>query len=137
MERNGAGARQDEGTSQQETPGDREGTTRRTPATAAGQSSAQGAATMTGSAPSAQPSQEVSATGRNTSGETREGGNQGEDAHARQRSSLSTLTSDAPVGSTRTVPTDPGGRRQGYRLSTEKHPDNPHLFYADGRGRKK
>lgn len=131
MERNGAGARQDEGTSQQETPGDREGTTRRTPATAAGQSSAQGAATMTGSAPSAQP------TGRHIGGETWEGGNQGEDAQARQRSSLSTLTSDAPVGSTRTVPTDPGGRRQGYRLSTEKHPDNPHLFYADGRGRKK
>ncbi|EJK59826.1 hypothetical protein THAOC_19905 [Thalassiosira oceanica] len=134
MKRNGAGAQQgntDEGTqsqrqTRQETPREE---TRPTPTTPAGQSSARGTAIMTEIAP---PPQGVLATGRNTAEETKEEGNQDEDAQAQQRSSLSRLSSDVPVGTTCTIPTD--RRRQGYRLSTEKHPDNPNLFYTDGRG---
>ncbi|EJK60260.1 hypothetical protein THAOC_19418 [Thalassiosira oceanica] len=129
---------------QQENPG--EATTRPTgpaPATPAGQSSARGGtATMTGIVPSPQ---EVLATERTTNDdEASEGGEtkiDDEETQAQQRSSLSRLSSDAPVdvlapvGTSCTIPTF--RRRQGYRLSTEKHPDNPHLFYPDGRGRQK
>ncbi|EJK69846.1 hypothetical protein THAOC_08859 [Thalassiosira oceanica] len=107
MKRNGAGAQQgntDEGTqsqqrqTQQETPRDE---TRPTPATPAGQSSARGTATMTEMAPPPQ----VLATGRNTAEETKvEEGNQDEETQAgpqaRQRSSLSRLSSEVPVGTT-------------------------------------
>ncbi|EJK58912.1 hypothetical protein THAOC_20927, partial [Thalassiosira oceanica] len=136
MTRNGAGAQQgntDEGTqsqqrqTQQESPRDE---TRPTPATPAGQSSARGTATMTEMAPPPQ----VLATGRNTAEETKEEGNQDEETQAgpqaQQRSSLSRLSSEFPVGTTCTIPTV--RRRRGYRLSTEKHPDNPHLFHTDG-----
>lgn len=85
---------------------------------------------MTGSARTPPP-QEVSAAGSNTD-ETSAGGNQGEDTQARE-GSVSRLSSDAPVGATLTIPTDPGRRPQGYRLSTEKHPDNAYLFYEDGK----
>ncbi|EJK58029.1 hypothetical protein THAOC_21875, partial [Thalassiosira oceanica] len=136
MTRNGAGAQQgntDEGTqsqqrqTQQESPRDE---TRPTPATPAGQSNARGTATTTEMAPPPQ----VLATGRNTAEETKEEGNQDEETQAgpqaQQRSSLSMLSSEFPVGTTCTIPTV--RRRQGYRLSTEKHPDNPHLFHTDG-----
>ena len=86
---------------------------------------------MTGSARRTPPPQEVSAAGSNTD-ETSAGGNQGEDTQARE-GSVSRLSSDAPVGATLTIPTDPGRRPQGYRLSTEKHPDNAYLFYEDGK----
>ena len=127
----------DEGASQQrqaqqENPGE-ETTTRPTPAAPAGQSRRYNAimtGIMTGSARTPPP-QEVSAAGSNTD-ETSAGGNQGEDTEARQHS-VSRLSSDAPVGATLTIPTDPGRRPQGYRLSTEKHPDNAYLFYEDGK----
>ncbi|EJK63280.1 hypothetical protein THAOC_16075, partial [Thalassiosira oceanica] len=111
MTRNGAGAQQgntDEGTqsqqrqTQQESPRDE---TRPTPATPAGQSSARGTATMTEMAPPPQ----VLATGRNTAEETKEEGNQDEETQAgpqaQQRSSLSRLSSEVPVGTTCTIPT--------------------------------
>lgn len=127
------GAQSQQRQTQQENPGE-ETATRPTPAAApAEQSSARDTATtMTGIS----PQQEVVATGRSTAG-TSVVGNQDEDTQAQQSSTLSTMMSDASVGETRTIPTDPGSRRQGYRLSTEKHPDNPYLFYADGRGRRK
>ncbi|EJK50972.1 hypothetical protein THAOC_29908, partial [Thalassiosira oceanica] len=153
MGRHGNGADEEaEQGNQQENPG--EETTRSTPATFAGQSSARGTATATHPTPAtpagqssatttpgiAPSPQEVLATGRTNTHESSEGEEtkiDDEETQEQQRSSISRLSSYAPVGATCTFPTDPRSRQQGYRLSTERHPDQPHLFYADGRGRRK
>ncbi|EJK63949.1 hypothetical protein THAOC_15365 [Thalassiosira oceanica] len=138
MGRHGNGADEEaEQGNQQENPG--EETTRSTPATFAGQSSARGTATATHPTPAtpagqssatttpgiAPSPQEVLATGRTNTHESSEGEEtkiDDEETQEQQRSSISRLSSYAPVGATCTFPTEPAQSPTGLSIINREAP---------------